>query len=650
MPTPPSDPHAKHDATPSEMPTTGEPSGAGGGALSLQAGARPLPDYELVRKLGAGGFGEVWHARGPGGMDVALKFIKLGGKGGTLEVRALEMMKSIRHANLVSLFGVWQKDDLLILAMELCDRTLHDRLKEALAQGLPGVPLTELLGYMRDAAAGLDELNAKQVQHRDVKPRNLFLQGSSVKVADFGLAKLLEKTVGDHTGALSVPYAAPEFFRGQVTAQSDQYCLAVTYYELRTGRLPFVGNHHQLMYAHMELPPDQSPLEPEERPAVARALAKEPRQRWPSCKAFVNALKRTEPLAPGTSRGLMWAGLAAALCLAILGVCVVGSLFSGLFSNAKPTTDTSQRTTDSGRGNNTDKDGSPKDGKDTITDGNKGTLPATLSIDLGGGVKMEFVLIDPKSKPDGGVFQMGSPETEEVRNPWEKKFDPEKRHEVRLTKAYYLGKYPVTQEEYVKLTGKDNPSSFRKGGDCEECLYDVPEKDTRRFPVEKVSWNDADSFCREMTNKRGGLLPSELRQKGYQFALPTEAQWEYACRAGTTTAYYFGDDPKRLADHAWYSANAGGRTHRVGTTEANAWGLHDMHGNVWQWCQDYSGPYEGLPEVDPLRSIKHSEDRRVRRGGSWPDYPARCRAACREDNGPDSVSRSRGFRVAVRLD
>jgi formylglycine-generating enzyme required for sulfatase activity len=147
-------------------------------------------------------------------------------------------------------------------------------------------------------------------------------------------------------------------------------------------------------------------------------------------------------------------------------------------------------------------------------------------------------------------------------------------------------------------------------------------------------------------------LPAKLRQKAYRFALPSEAQWEYACRAGMTTRYFFGDDATKLGDHAWFRDNSGGRTHAVTEKNtSNRWGLYDMHGNVWQWCADYYGPYEGLNVQDPLRSLKHAaDDRRVLRGGAWSDFASNCRAASRSHYAPAWADGYSGFRVCVRLD
>jgi serine/threonine protein kinase len=279
--------------------------------LRLEPGAEPTPGYRLERLLGRGGFGEVWKARGPGGVAVALKFIRLDGKAGGFELRSLEMMKDVRHGNLLSLFGVWQREPFIILALELADRSLMDRLQEAQAQGQPGIPLPELLEYLRDAARALDFLNEPRhaldgkaglsIQHRDVKPHNLLLVGDTVKLADFGLARLLERRATSHTGAMTPAYAAPEFFKGRTTSQSDQYSLAVAYCQLRGGRLPFAGTPEQMMMGHSQEAPDLGMVPEAERPAVARALSKNPEDRWPNCRAFVQALAAAAhvPLPPG---------------------------------------------------------------------------------------------------------------------------------------------------------------------------------------------------------------------------------------------------------------------------------------------------------------------------------------------------------------
>jgi serine/threonine protein kinase len=251
---------------------------------------RPLPEYELIRKLGSGGFGEVWQAEGPGGFHVALKFIRLNEPASKPELRSIEVMKDIRHPNLLSLFGAWQSEGLLIVAMELGVQTLVQRLQDALHQGHTGIPSEQLLEYMRDAAKGLDYLHSRGIQHRDVKPHNLLLVGGGVKVADFGLAKLLQHQAISQTMSLTPAYAAPEFFLGVTDSQSDQYGLAVSYCQLRGARLPFTGNREQLMIAHTEGDPDLTMLPEEERAVVARALSKDPKERWPTCRAFVEEL------------------------------------------------------------------------------------------------------------------------------------------------------------------------------------------------------------------------------------------------------------------------------------------------------------------------------------------------------------------------
>ena len=205
---------------------------------------------------------------------------------------------------------------------------------------------------------------------------------------------------------------------------------------------------------------------------------------------------------------------------------------------------------------------------------------------------MEFVLIP------AGAFTMGSPDSDPNA------YDNEKpAHQVTISEPFYMGKYEVTQAQWQAVMGA-NPSAF-KGDDR---------------PVESVSWNDIQDFIKKL-NKQ------EQRANGVLCRLPTEAQWEYAARAGTTTRYSFGDDAANLDDYAWYSENAGKTTHPVGQKKHNAWGLYDMHGNVWEWVQDWYDPYAAEAMTDPSGPASGAE--RVIRGGGWGSAALNARSARR---------------------
>jgi formylglycine-generating enzyme required for sulfatase activity len=246
----------------------------------------------------------------------------------------------------------------------------------------------------------------------------------------------------------------------------------------------------------------------------------------------------------------------------------------------------------------------------------KGSKPSDqgktdLTVDLGGAVKMEFVLIP------AGSFMMG----DEKGAPWEKPV-----HKVTITKPFYLGKYEVTQEQWQAVMGS-NPSEF-KGP---------------KNPVECVSWLDCQEFLKKLNATAG-------TQAG-TFTLPTEAQWEYACREGTQTRYSFGDDPAKLGEYAWWEKNAEESTHPVGQKKPNAWGLYDMHGNVREWCADWwdKDYYAKSPAEDPAGP--DSGPGRVLRGGSWGGGdPGPFRSACRCSYGlPGYRVKDYGFRVARTL-
>jgi len=254
---------------------------------------------------------------------------------------------------------------------------------------------------------------------------------------------------------------------------------------------------------------------------------------------------------------------------------------------------------------------------------------------------MRFVLIP------AGSFQMGSPEGEGEA-------DEHPRHEVRISRPFYLSIHEVTQGQYLAVTGK-NPSWFSARGGGKEA---VKTPSTDEHPVETVSWFDAMRFS-NMLSEREGLAPFYTVAEpsvqvhdwaGPGYRLPTEAEWEYACRASSQMRYSFSDVATELSRYAWFSDFSGQVTHPVGQKLVNTWGLYDMHGNVWEWCWDwYSADYYKHSTSVDARGPEQANFR-VRRGGSFGDSPADLRSAVRTRLGPMIRSRFVGFRLARTCD
>jgi formylglycine-generating enzyme required for sulfatase activity len=277
---------------------------------------------------------------------------------------------------------------------------------------------------------------------------------------------------------------------------------------------------------------------------------------------------------------------------------------------------------------------------------------AACSDDGGGGDPTPIPFVE-MVRIQGGNFMMGSPDNEPGRNV------DETQHQVTLTKGFYMGKYPVTQKQYETVMGT-NPSIFSPPL--------IPEEtSTAKWPVENVSWYDALVFCNKLSMKEGmtpayrisgktdpaewGTVPDENSDETWDaveivagstgYRLPTEAQWEYACRAGTITAYNTG---ATISDNTgWHADNSEGTTHSVGGKKVNAWGLYDMHGNVWEWCWDWYGTYESGEQTDPTGAV--SGDSRVVRGKSWSDDSQALRSAGRGQIYPYTISSWIGFRL-----
>jgi formylglycine-generating enzyme required for sulfatase activity len=222
-------------------------------------------------------------------------------------------------------------------------------------------------------------------------------------------------------------------------------------------------------------------------------------------------------------------------------------------------------------------------------------------------IGMKFVLIP------AGSFQMGS----------DKQSDPEAegdeipRHQVTLTQPFYMGKYEVTQAQWQAVMG-NNPSVFK--GD--------------NLPVERVSWDDAQKFIKALNAK-----------EGKQYRLPSEAEWEYAARAGSTAKYSFGNDAGELGKYAWYYKNSNSQTHPVGQLQPTAWGLYDTLGNVWEWCSDGHGAYPVVATTDPPGAATGSY--RVYRGGGWYNGPWNLRSANRGNFSPGNANRGLGIRLVL---
>ena len=236
-----------------------------------------------------------------------------------------------------------------------------------------------------------------------------------------------------------------------------------------------------------------------------------------------------------------------------------------------------------------------------------------------GDVSMTFSFIPPGSFRMGSDHQDGSEDESPV-------------HKVTLTKGFFLGIHTVNQAQWKAVMGTQ-ASSFQD-----------PNQ-----PVETVSWENAQEFCAKLSASLNGEMTIRL---------PTEAEWEYACRAGTTSEYHFGDvintDIVNYdGEYTWNGSPKGKyrqETTEVGSFPANAWGLHDVHGNVWEWCEDWFAPYSTEDRTDPRQIELYSDEYRVLRGGAWYSHPGNCRAAYRAADSPTDRDEACGFRVCFRLD
>lgn len=626
--------------------------------------------FDLLDELGEGGMGRVLRA-----FDrklkrfVAVKRLK-NPQGCDDEVLArflheAQFAAGLGHANIVTVHDILTDDEGPYLVLEYVDgESLADRLKKG---AMPWDEAVELLLPVCDA---LIVAHARGIIHRDIKPHNILLtKNGPPKLADFGIARSLDGQGMTLTGAVlgTLDYIAPEQLSSAKTAdeQSDVYSLGATLYHMVTGESP-----RRIR---------ESMLPAELQPTVLKALENQPKDRHTSVFEFKQAMLeagrggddgKPGAVGPATKSGSPGASEQPAktnaplldLAERMAGAANSAGQLDRLARQAMgefqfgQAVELLEQIPDKLRNQQLYREALAKRDRlleleDAIRervadhDFRKLALPVRQALELVPGRPDLLALLDqcPELRPGTkagdrtlvdcrgleipfrwcppGKFRMGSPNGERDR------YDDENQVDVELTHGFWLGETVVTQELFAAILN-DHPSHF-KG----------PNR-----PVENVSWDKAQAFCKTLTK----LLRAEgILAPGWQIGLPSEAQWEYACRAGTTTAFSFGNDAARLAQFAWFEDNSGGTTHPVATREPNPWGLFDMHGGVWEWCADWYDAKLGGGTNPPGASTGSI---RVYRGGGWNRSPRNCRSARRYGHAPGNRFIILGFRLCLSSD
>ena len=587
--------------------------------------------YRIVRELGHGGMGTVYEA-----IDervncvVAVKEARLGQARAAREAfqREAALLANLRHPALPKVTDYFSENDFDFLVMEFIPG--YDLAELLDLRGIP-FPQSQVLRWAYELLNVLEYLHGQEppILHRDIKPSNLKLtKTGEIFLLDFGLAKgsfgqMPTLVTSESVHGYTPVYASLEQILSSGTdVRSDIYSVGATLYHILSGVAPIDAPRR---FQQMEegkpdpLRPIQE-LNPQAAPNVAvvihQAMAMSQKQRHLSAAVMRKALrdavgedernsaeeqykradeKRREITSPDAlpprrtsdSRSLSTRGRRLNLTTLITAATVL--VISGVVVVWMLT-----------RNDRIQTDRSATQGGEIMN-----SISPAVGTVVRNGIGMELVWIP------AGSFMMGSANGDADEKPV---------HQVNIERPFYIGKFEVMQTQWQAVMG-DNPSNFKEcGGNC---------------PVENVSWDDAKEFIRRLNEKNDGFI----------YRLPTEAEWEYACRAGTTTDFA-GD----LNEVAWFSENSGNKTHAVGQKQANAWGLADMHGNVWEWCEDwYHESYYDAPADGSAWLTGGEQKLRVMRGGSWVSDATKSRSMNRNYQNPVMRTFYFGLRVvAVR--
>lgn len=665
-----------------------------------------LGPYDILERIGEGTYGVVFRAfDNTCGREVAIKVLAphLASNPVVLRrfIREARTTATLRHKWFVEVFAI-EELPIPYVAMEL----VHgESLKDLVADAGP-LEVARVVAIVRSIASALADLHEHGVVHRDLSPANVMLSAhDEVKIIDLGLAMYrddpVETTILTESGeALGTPdYIAPEQWDGAHRAdhRSDLYSLGCVMLFLLTGRAPYDDGgdrrHASIMHRHLQ----SSPPRLDERGVAAPAalqdlcsslLAKHPDDRPNSAADVIQRLDEIDqssststllprghghsssrpPLPRETGRTSVRARMPnrrrviLALCAAATTVLAGGAAVATVAMMRRR-----------------------NDVVDIPPPPNIPPPPFAIApfdsphareyqtawakyLDVESEVTIQpgitFVLIPP------GEFTMGMSQTEndevvewfaELPENTKGQLDPKSAvpaHRVRITQPFYMSKFEITQSQYgvVEKTKKPHVSWFSPKGGGSAAIRGAA---TDEYPVECVSFYDAVTYCNELS-KYVGLAPCyELGDDGVTVIgrdgcrLPTEAEWEYACRAGTESAWYHGDQQGELEQYAHYGQPRDKTTIAVGQKRPNPFGLHDMQGNVWEWCQDWYDPTEYARQVTSLVVDPQGPEEgttRVLRGGDWVGSAIHARAGLRNHGKPsDSSFRGRGFRVVVPI-
>ncbi len=619
-------------------------------------------------------------------------------------LREARAVAAIEHENIVSVYQIGEDQGVSYLAMQLLGGTSLQELLERQATGAAApLKLADVLRIGGETAAGLAAAHERGLIHRDIKPSNLWLDASAagrVKILDFGLARssaVCSQLTQGNAIVGSPAFMSPEQARQEnVDARADLFSLGCVLYRLCTGQLPWNGQDGMgtLIAIATEHPSPAAELNPRLPPKLARLimqlLAKSPDKRPASAAAVAAELAGLEqqlpaavlrmpmpvkqdeaPAAGGWGRfGAVWRGGRNRRLLAVLGALAALTL-AAVISVKTDTGTLLIDALDSDVRVTVEQNGKKVEVIDTKTDTrlplhageyrlrldeqhpNLRLEKDAVQITRGGQVVVSVRWVADPQAADGnhapvaagktssspgivnslgmkmvaipaGTFLMGSPAADR----W--KQADEYQHEVRLTRPFHMSDCDVTVGQFRQFIAAS--SYMPDGGDA---WLSPGFEQTDAYPVGDVTWNDAVAFCEWLS-----------RKESRTYRLPTEAEWEYCCRAGSTTTWFFADNPADLGHYAWFSGNGGRTPHPVGLLKPNAWGLYDMLGEVWQWTGDWYAEdyYRESPRDDPTGPA--SGTYRVQRGGSLFMDAKYCRSALRHGVHPPSWRRAHvGFRV-----